>query len=487
MEDPMRTVIVVALCALVSSFVLTPFCRDFFGFLQVVDRPDSDRKIHKRPVPRVGGIPLAFSYLFALVALVLSLWTGLLEWHDPSLQLILRLLPAVATIFGAGLYDDVRGLSPWKKLFWELAAGVYAVLIGVRLATPPGTSTLMVLLVGTMSVLWLVLCTNAINLIDGIDGLATGVALIASVSLLMAAAIHHRPGLALAMAPMVGCLFGFLYYNFNPASVFLGDCGSLPVGFLLGCYGLMWHQSGTPGLGNFAPLVALSLPVGEVMLSIVRRFLRKRPIFGADSNHIHHRILSKGMSHRGAALVLYGVSALTASLAVLQTILHPRMATVLLLLLVAAAYVGFRSLRYTEFGVLNQFLFAGDFRRLLRTKIHLKEFQQSIAGATTAQECWVVLRNACREAGFSYVALRASGQFLEDDNKRQQPGPSVWCVQVPLGGSDYVIFRQDPRLTELAILIVPFVDGLRSKLSLPEVAAETGAAQMRKVPTALAS
>jgi hypothetical protein len=193
------------------------------------------------------------------------------------------------------------------------------------------------------------------------------------------------------------------------------------------------------------------------------------------------------MSHRGAALVLYGVSALTASLAVLQTILHPRMATVLLLLLVAAAYVGFRSLRYTEFGVLNQFLFAGDFRRLLRTKIHLKEYQQAIAAANTAQECWVVLRNACREAGFSYVALRAGGQFLEDENKRQQAGPSVWCVQVPLSGSDYVIFRQDPRLTELAILIVPIVDGLRSKLSLPEVSAETVVAQMRKVPTALAS
>jgi UDP-GlcNAc:undecaprenyl-phosphate GlcNAc-1-phosphate transferase len=483
----MRTIIVVGLCALVSSFVLTPFCRDFFGFLQVVDRPDSDRKIHARPVPRVGGIPLAFSYFFALVALVFAVWMGLLEWHDPSLQLILRLLPAVAIIFGAGLYDDVRGLSPWRKLMCELVAGLYAVLVGVRLATAPGTPPLMVVVVGAMSVFWLVLCANAINLIDGLDGLATGVSLIASVSLLMAAAIHHRPGLALAMAPMVGCLVGFLYYNFNPASVFLGDCGSLPVGFLLGCYGLMWHQSGTSGLGMAAPLIALSLPVGEVMISIVRRFLRKRPIFGADSNHIHHRILSKGVSHRSAALVLYGVSALTASLAVLQTILHPRMATVLLLLLVAAAYVGFRSLRYTEFGVLNHFLFAGDFRQLLRTKIHLKDYQQSIAAAATVTECWTILRNACREAGFSYVAMRFDGRVYEDEAKRPQPGPSLWSVQIPIGGSDFVIFRHDPRLTELAILIAPFAEGLRSKLSPAETVAEHAAAVMTKVSTALAS
>ena len=163
------------------------------------------------------------------------------------------------------------------------------------------------------------------------------------------------------------------------------------------------------------------------------------------------------------------------------------MATVLLLLLVAAAYVGFRSLRYTEFGVLNQFLFAGDFRRLLRTKIHLKEFQQSLALSSTAQECWVVLRNACMEAGFCYVALRVGDQFLEDEAIRPQQTPPLWCVQVPLNGSDFVVFRHDPRLTELSILIVPFVDGLRSKLSSSERLAENVVAHMRKAPAALAS
>ena len=482
----MLTILVVSFFALVLSFVLTPFCRDFFGFLQVVDRPDPERKIHSMPVPRVGGISLACSYVLALVGLVFVFWKGLLEWHDPSLQLMLRLLPAVAVIFGAGLYDDIRGLSPWRKLICELLAGVYALLVGVHLATPPGSSVLIIFVVGVMSVLWLVLCTNAINLIDGLDGYATGVALIASVSLLMAAAIHHRPGLALVVAPMVGCLIGFLYYNFNPATVFLGDCGSLTVGFLLGCYGLMWHQGGTTGLGMTAPLIALSLPVAEVMLSIVRRFLRNRPIFGADSNHIHHRILSKGVSHRDAALVLYGISALTASLAVLQTIIHPRMGTVLLLLSVAAAYVGFRSLRYTEFGVLNHFLFAGDFRRLLRTKIHLKEYQQSIASSTTAQECWSALRVACREAEFSYVAMRVGEQFFEDHTKRPQPGISLWCLQVPLGGSDFVVFQHDPRLTELAILIAPFVEGLRSKLATPEALTQNVAVTMRTADASMA-
>ena len=132
----------------------------------------------------------------------------------------------------------------------------------------------------------------------------------------MAALIHHSPTLAIAIAPLVGALLGFLYYNFNPASIFLGDCGSLLVGFLLGCYGIMWNQHAQTDLARAAPLIALALPVFEVMLSIVRRILRDKPIFSSDKNHIHHRILSLGLTHRNAALVLYGAAALVGLLAV---------------------------------------------------------------------------------------------------------------------------------------------------------------------------
>lgn len=481
----MVTILAVSLCALVSSFVLTPFCRDFFGFLQVIDHPDAQRKIHSRPVPRIGGIALAGSYLLAVIVLVFALWGGLLQWHDPSLQVILRLLPAAATIFAAGLYDDVRGLSPWRKLACELMAAVYTVLVGVHLATPPGTSIPMAIVIGFMSVLWLVLCTNALNLIDGLDGLATGVALIASAGLLISAAIHHRPGLVLVMAPMVGCLFGFLYYNFNPATVFLGDCGSLPAGFLLGCYGLIWHQGGTPGIGMTVPLIVLSLPLAEVLLSIMRRFLRNRPIFSADSNHIHHRIISMGLSHRRAALVLYGVTAATATLAVLQTILHPRLATVLLLLSIAFAYVGFRSLRYTEFSVLNNSLFSGDFRRLLRARIQQKEFQELIAFSATEDECWLVLRQACQEAGFSYVALRIGDFYYAEEIKGALAGRTHWCTHVPLGGSDFVAFHHDPRATELASLIGPFAEGIRAQLTVSEYPSEKVVVTMQQATRAL--
>ena len=362
-----------------------------------------------------------------------------------------------------GLIDDLVGLSPWKKLAGEFVAAGYACFIGVRLASPAGYSG-PVIFIYVISVLWLVFCANAINLIDGMDGLATGVALLASISLLMAAVINHHPELALAILPFIGGLFGFLCYNFNPASVFLGDSGSLLVGFLLGSYGLMWNRHASTGLGMAAPLVALAFPVTEVLISIVRRFLRQKPIFGADRGHIHHKMLSLGLSQRRAVLSLYGISALAGTLAVLQTLLQPRLATVLLLLGLTVAYLGFRSLRYAEFGVLSQFLFAGEFRRALRMKISLQEYDDLLAKADNLDECWIALRDACREAEFRSVSLRIAGRVFLDEHQIRTPQPSR-ILQMWLSASDSVTFGMDPRRLWLAMLVAPFVERLEAKLA----------------------
>jgi UDP-GlcNAc:undecaprenyl-phosphate GlcNAc-1-phosphate transferase len=447
---------------MVVCFVLTPFLRDFFSFLGIVDKPDSYRKHHGRPVPRLGGIGLMVAYSMAIIALALGAYRGLFDPQDPSIRLLARLSPAVLLIFLIGLYDDIRGLSAWKKLAGQVVTAVYACWAGVHPATPPGHSG-PVLLTYLVSVLWLVLCANAFNLIDGLDGLATGVALIASISLLMAALIHHNPGLALVITPLVGALLGFLYYNFNPASIFLGDCGSLLIGFLLGCYGLMWNQHADTGLGRTAPLIALAFPVFEVMLSIARRVLRDRPIFSSDKNHIHHRILSLGLSHRNAALVLYGASALVAIVAVLLTTLRPRLATVVLFLLVTVTLIGLRSLRYPEFNILAKFLFLGDLGRMLRTSIHLHEYEESLAVAETVEDCWVVLRNTCREANFNYVALVVDGRSYEDE-----PHPSTVSTRrlhIALSQFDSATFGYDTSLPGPAMLIAPLAERLQEKVN----------------------
>ena len=461
----MLTLIVVSCCSLLVSFLLTPFFRDFFGFLVIVDKPDA-RKIHTRSIPRVGGIPLAVSYAFALLALIFLQWRwkSLFNLHDPTIQLILRLLPAMALIFFTGLLDDLKGLSPWKKLGGEFVAAGYACWVGVRLSSPVGY-TGPTIFIDVLSVLWLVFCANAINLIDGMDGLATGVALLASISLLLAAVMNHHPELALAILPFIGGLFGFLCYNFNPASVFLGDSGSLLVGFLLGCYGLMWNRHAATGLGMAAPLVALAFPVTEVLISIIRRFLRHKPIFGADRGHIHHKMLGLGLSQKKAVLSLYAISALAGTLAVLQTLLQPRLATVLLLLGLTVAYIGFRTLRYAEFGVLSQFLFAGEFRHALRVKISLHEFEELLSKAQTIEQCWVVLRDACREAEFQSVCLRFAGNTFLDEHQVRAPHPTR-ILQMWLSPTDSVTFGMDSRRSWLAMLVAPFVERLEAKLAV---------------------
>jgi UDP-GlcNAc:undecaprenyl-phosphate/decaprenyl-phosphate GlcNAc-1-phosphate transferase len=456
----MFSLIALVLSSLVVCFVLTPFLRDFFNFLGIVDKPDF-RKQHGRPVPRLGGIGLMAAYSAAMIALALGWYRGLFDPQDPSIRLVARLSPAILLIFAIGLYDDIRGLSPWKKLAGEMLAAGYACWAGVHLGMPP-EYTGPVFIVNLVSILWLVLCANAFNLIDGLDGLATGVALIASISLLLAALIHHNPGLALVITPLIGALLGFLYYNFNPASIFLGDCGSLLVGFLLGCYGLMWNQHARTGLGRMAPLVALAFPVFEVVLSIMRRFLRDRPIFSSDKNHIHHRILSLGFSHRSTALVLYGASALVAVVAVLQTILRPGLAILALILLIAVAYVGLRLLRYPEFDLLGKLLFRGDLGCMLRTNIHLHEYEESLASAKTLEECWLALRNTCSEADFNYVSLVVDGRSFED--KLLPSTVPMSRLRVALSQMDGATFGHDPKLQGPALLIAPLAERLQEKV-----------------------
>jgi UDP-GlcNAc:undecaprenyl-phosphate GlcNAc-1-phosphate transferase len=454
---------ILGICSLGVSLVLTPFLRDFFGFMEMVDYPDKQRKVHTRPIPRIGGIPVAVSYFVALTVWLLMSpdMKGVLA--APSALLIVRLLPAAILVFATGLLDDFIGLTPWQKIAGQTLGAVWACWAGVRLASIPGHPFL-AFAIYPVSVIWLVFCANAFNLIDGLDGLASGVALLASMSLLLAALIHRVPVLALLTVPLVGGLLGFLRYNFNPASIFLGDCGSLLIGFLLGCYGLMWNQHASTGFGKTAPLIAMALPVAEVGISILRRFLRQQPIFFADRNHIHHRLLSLGLTHRNAALVLYGASALAATLAVLQTIVHPHVGAAFLLLFCAVAYVGVRQLRYVEFRVLWRFIVEGEIRRALRMKICLKDYEQSLVAANSLEECWQAMRNACYDAGFSHVGLIVGGRSFEDELRPASDARGRWQLRIPLSVSDYALFTQDSLCSTSATLVVPIVEALQGKL-----------------------
>ncbi len=429
----MYSILFLAITAFVLSLILTPLTRRGFCRLKIVDYPNAERKLHSSPIPRIGGIPIAASCIIAFALLVFSPLHGA---SKISLPLVLTLVPAAMVVFTTGLLDDLVGLAPWQKLLGELAAAGLAYYCGVRILGIAGHST-----AGWWSipvtVLWLVACTNAFNLIDGVDGLATGVGLFATLTTFLAALLQGNTALAIATVPVAGALLGFLRYNFNPASIFLGDCGSLSIGFLLGCCGVIWSQKSATLLGMAAPLMALSIPLIDTALAVARRFLRHQPIFTADRNHMHHRLLDRGFSPRKVSLLLYGFCGIAAAFSLLQSTLHNQFGGLIIVVFCITTWVGVQHLGYSEFGTARRLALQGTFRHILHTQLYMAHFEKKLAIAKTAEECWRAIRDAGKDYGFTSLQMYLAGTQYEAQLGDTVPQKS-WTMRIPLSDSEYV-------------------------------------------------
>jgi UDP-GlcNAc:undecaprenyl-phosphate/decaprenyl-phosphate GlcNAc-1-phosphate transferase len=425
-------------------FALTPVCRDLFLHLKLVDLPDGGRKSHKQAVPRIGGLPIVLSCAITFAFLY---WFHSGRVYIQHGEVLKGVLPAAGVMFLVGFLDDIVQLRPLHKLLGQIVAASLAVGLGVRLNIhhlPPSMCIV-------LSVAWLICCTNAVNLIDGMDGLATGVSLLASLSVLGIAMIYGHVGLALVTAPLAGALLAFLRYNFSPATVFLGDCGSLTIGFLLGCFGLVWSQQAHSVVGLMAPLMALALPLTDVGLAIGRRFLRNVPIFQGDRGHIHHRVLDLGFSTRHTALILYGVCCAFASLAVLATVSNKALPFLVLLLILIV--LGISRLGYTEFiAVAREALTIRTIRSAIRGTICVEDFYLALRSAHSIDACWEVLRAACRDLHFASAELEIHGVRYRETYFECEPDVASFGIELSLGeGSTLYLTRVSeedaPRIT----------------------------------------
>ena len=465
------------LCAFLVSFLLTPLCRNIALRLNLVDRPDGARKIHCHPVPRVGGFGILLSISAACICLAFLPWAGThavktaVSAHWPFLAVL-------AVVFVTGFADDLAGLGPRQKLAGLILAAGLAYACGIRI-NAFGALHLPVWLAIPITILWLVSCATAFNLIDGLDGLATGIALLSTCGMLVSASIgglERNYLVGLALIPMAGALLGFLPYNFNPASVFLGDSGSLMIGFLLGASSILLSQKANTILGMTAPVMALAIPILDVILSITRRFLRGRPIFSADRGHIHHRLLDLGFSPRHAALLLYGACLLAAVLSVTQTVAPDRVGASVIVLFSVAAWLGIHSLGYAEFVSAGRLMFSGAFQRSVNAQISLHTIENSLRAAESVEECWTALCEACRMFGFTEARVRMADQVL----KKRFAGRGAddgWNIRIPLPGGDYVNFTRPQNSGVLPMGVAPLLD------VISKVMAEKCAAANEFVPT----
>ncbi len=445
--------------ALIIALVLTPIVRDVFRAYNVVDRPGG-RTVHAYPTPRVGGVSIAVAYAAAVLA-----------FFGPKGQLpdyyseALKLLPGALVIFVTGLLDDFLNLRPAFKLLGQIAASAAVFALGLRIDTVVGL-TLPLWLSLLCTIFWLLLSTNALNLIDGLDGLCAGMGFLAAMTLFTAGVIQGVPELTFTMLPLAGALLGFLFFNFNPATVFLGDSGALMIGFLLGCGGIIWKDKPGGGGRIAVPLLALSIPLLDLSVSIVRRSLKGQPIFSADRGHIHHRLLDRGLVTRRAALALYlmalpGIAAaLVLSFRVTQVF-----QAIVVALFVLIAGLGIVLLRYPEFEVAWGLLFRGEFRRALAGKMRLAQLRTSLLRSESDEDWWKVLLHFCTQEGWVSVEWLCGATATRGDSNDREPRkhvissrPVVWSFQIPLERNESVRVEGDLKHEREAFDLVAFSD-----------------------------
>jgi UDP-GlcNAc:undecaprenyl-phosphate/decaprenyl-phosphate GlcNAc-1-phosphate transferase len=317
-----------------------------YGWAQV---PRS-RDVHKDLIPRLGGIAVFLAFLGVSTTYLFAGLRGLVPF--PHVAILVKVVVPAIGVFFVGLIDDFRGITARTKLFAQIAGGCCLYATGLRFAGPywpAGESWVHSAVWMLVTVLWVVLICNGMNLIDGLDGLAAGSALFSMVIIFTLAVVGSRPSLAAATVILAGALIGFLIFNFSPASIFLGDAGSLFVGFALSGFVLAASQSSQSMVdAALVPVISFALPLTDIGISFLRRFVSGHSVFGADQEHVHHKLLQLGLSHRQAVWILYGVSAAFTVLGL--SLIYPGRVTILpvgaiCLLLI---FFGLRKLAYHE-------------------------------------------------------------------------------------------------------------------------------------------
>ena len=431
----MYSLALLAISALLLTLAFTPIVRTVSARLGWLDQPDP-RKVHLAPVPRTGGVAILGGYAVAFLILFYSPLGGS-RAVAAALPGVWALLPAVLVAFATGLLDDVFGLKPWMKILGQIAAAALACNANVQILGIAGHSLADTWWHVPITILWLVACSNAFNLIDGLDGLAVGVGLCATATIFLSATLSGNYALALVTAPLLGALLGFLPYNFNPASIFMGDCGSLTVGFLLGCFGVIWSQKSATLLGMTAPLIALAIPLLDTALAVARRFLRHQPVFGADRGHIHHRLLARGFTPRRVAYVLYASAGIVAGLSLLLSSAANHVGGIALVAFCAIVWLAVQYLGYEEFDAARHMIFGGIFRRALNANLSISQLETAVHVANTVDECWDALVKTSRDLGFSEASLQFNDRRLTA-RLAEVDSAECWDLRIPLNHSGHV-------------------------------------------------
>lgn len=389
----------------------------------------SSRHTHPVSMPRLGGVAIAI-VVTTISCIAMFALRPLQDASKSSMRQMLVVLSAALICFAVGLVDDFLDISAWSKITAEVVAGLVLWGSGIRIVHLPSLfhchpfgATASALL----TVFWVLLISNAFNLIDGLDGLAAGSALFSVLTVFIVSLIAHNAMQTLLAVILAGAILGFLRYNFNPATIYLGDCGSLFIGTLLAGLTLTGatQQKSSTLIAVAIPLVAFGLPVVETSVSVIRRFVSGQPIFSADREHIHHRLLNRGWSQRQVVVALYAVSALFGLLSL--ALLTPGQAPLAIVLLVIGIGVvtGVQKVGYHEFVEIGRVARrALEQKHVIINNLALRRGSEKLAGCDSWHEMIGILQNTFADNDFDsfrIVITAAESDAIAWGHKWQRP------------------------------------------------------------------
>ena len=419
--------------------LLTPLVIKLAVKWKLVDKP-SDRKVHTVPIPRIGG-----------VAIFLASFLGLASCAFYQTEITIMLLKdsrivwlAIGSmlVFGMGLIDDIRRLGYGAKFMVQILAGLIAFAGGFQIefiTFLPQYPVAQMSLSLPLTMLWVVLVINAINLIDGLDGLAAGIGFLVSAVLIILCLLGDRLVPAAILAALAGSLLGFLVFNSNPASIFMGDGGSYFIGFMLAVVSLMGSFKGQTAASILIPMIALGFPLMDTIWSTLRRFIYGQKLFRPDRDHIHHRLMALGLTQQRAVWFLYGITVIMGCFSFAMVYTHDNKTALLLLLFAAGIIIGMRRLGYFDFFRMDSFLFwlkdMSDESGLSLERRTFLNFQMAIQRSKNIEQMWESLSAALQSLNFDLMELRLENlpddenldnRFLWWNKQRKEDGKDDW-------------------------------------------------------------
>ncbi|RUO94089.1 undecaprenyl/decaprenyl-phosphate alpha-N-acetylglucosaminyl 1-phosphate transferase [Corallococcus sp. AB018] len=403
----MVTFFVAFLVSFLVALVLTWRVRERALAWGWLDQANSSRKVHVRPVPRLGGIGIVGGFFAPLCALFI-VDSGVGDQFLAQTTLIIGLFVGGAIIAGLGFYDDLKGAGAKLKFSVQFAVALGLYALGFRievLANPFGAELTLGLLSLPLTVLWVVGVINALNLIDGLDGLAGGVAFFGVGTHFLLALMRGDVLLCLLMVALAGAILGFLVFNFNPASIFMGDTGSMFLGFVLAAVSIKTSSKSGTAVALLVPVMALGLPIMDTLLAMVRRSLLGRPMFSADKEHIHHRLMSRLLlSHRTTVLVLYALCTLFMLTALGLSFANSIQSALLLSGIGVVIMVLMRKLGYLD--VRHMDAVQQTRQRNLELRSLVRSVTAAVRAAGSFQEVWNAVRPLSQGLSLSSLELR---------------------------------------------------------------------------------